>query len=238
MFSHDYFFAPWWIIIFELEVWGTAVQMTCRSPLGPQSKPQTRAGPLPFRALPHVASPSSHWAAMSVESLSGNIWNCCTIPTKWSLPIQFPPSDLCQYNSHPVISANTIPTQWSLPIQFPPSDLCQYNSHPVISANTAIQRAEGPSRWLKATSPPQELEVGAHRAPYLLVDLIFGLIQSFLMSIPTNYILSLLKSIICQYWNHLELLNVTTKYFGCMEWKTNSLIIRLLELQGPTAPLF
>ena len=28
---------------------------------------------------------------------------------------------------------------------------------------------EGPSRWLKATSPPQELEVGAHRAPYLLV---------------------------------------------------------------------
>ena len=36
---------------------------------------------------------------------------------------------------------------------------------------TAIQRAEGPSRWPKATSPPQELEVGAHRVigPYLLV---------------------------------------------------------------------
>ena len=29
---------------------------------------------------------------------------------------------------------------------------------------------EGPNRWQKATSPPQELEVGAHRAPYLLVD--------------------------------------------------------------------
>ena len=28
---------------------------------------------------------------------------------------------------------------------------------------------EGPSRWSKATSPPQELEVGAHRAPYHLV---------------------------------------------------------------------
>ena len=28
---------------------------------------------------------------------------------------------------------------------------------------------KGPSRWPKATSPPQELEVGAHRAPYLLV---------------------------------------------------------------------
>ena len=25
------------------------------------------------------------------------------------------------------------------------------------------------SRWLKATSPPQELEVGARRVPYLLV---------------------------------------------------------------------
>ena len=29
---------------------------------------------------------------------------------------------------------------------------------------------EGPSRWPKATSPLQELEVGAHRAPYLLVN--------------------------------------------------------------------
>ena len=28
---------------------------------------------------------------------------------------------------------------------------------------------EGPSRWPKATSSPQELEVGARRAPYLLV---------------------------------------------------------------------
>ena len=28
---------------------------------------------------------------------------------------------------------------------------------------------EGPSRRLKATSPPQELEVGTRRAPYLLV---------------------------------------------------------------------
>ena len=27
---------------------------------------------------------------------------------------------------------------------------------------------EGPSRWPKATSPPQVLEVGARRAPYLL----------------------------------------------------------------------
>ena len=27
----------------------------------------------------------------------------------------------------------------------------------------------GPSRWPKATSPQQELEVGARRAPYLLV---------------------------------------------------------------------
>ena len=30
---------------------------------------------------------------------------------------------------------------------------------------------EGPSRWPKATRPPQELEVGACRAPYLLVCL-------------------------------------------------------------------
>ena len=30
---------------------------------------------------------------------------------------------------------------------------------------------KGPSRWPKATSPLQELEVGAHRAPYLLVNL-------------------------------------------------------------------
>ena len=29
--------------------------------------------------------------------------------------------------------------------------------------------SEGPSRWPKATSPLQELEVGAHRVPYLLV---------------------------------------------------------------------
>ena len=29
---------------------------------------------------------------------------------------------------------------------------------------------EGPSRWPKATSPPQELEVGGRRPPYLLVD--------------------------------------------------------------------
>ena len=28
---------------------------------------------------------------------------------------------------------------------------------------------EGPSRWPKATSPPQELEVGGRRPPYLLV---------------------------------------------------------------------
>ena len=28
---------------------------------------------------------------------------------------------------------------------------------------------KGPSRRLKATSPPQEIEVGAHRVPYLLV---------------------------------------------------------------------
>ena len=28
---------------------------------------------------------------------------------------------------------------------------------------------EGPTRWPKATSPLQELEVGARRAPYLLV---------------------------------------------------------------------
>ena len=28
---------------------------------------------------------------------------------------------------------------------------------------------EGPSRLAKATSPPQELEVGTRRAPYLLV---------------------------------------------------------------------
>ena len=28
---------------------------------------------------------------------------------------------------------------------------------------------EGSSRWPKATSPPQELEVGTRRAPYLLV---------------------------------------------------------------------
>ena len=28
---------------------------------------------------------------------------------------------------------------------------------------------KGPFRWPKATSPLQELEVGAHRAPYLLV---------------------------------------------------------------------
>ena len=29
---------------------------------------------------------------------------------------------------------------------------------------------EGPSRWPKATSPPQDLEVGPLRAPYLLVS--------------------------------------------------------------------
>ena len=28
---------------------------------------------------------------------------------------------------------------------------------------------KGPSRWPKVSSPPQELEVGTHRAPYLLV---------------------------------------------------------------------
>ena len=33
---------------------------------------------------------------------------------------------------------------------------------------------EGPSRWQKATSPPQELEVGARRVPYLLVFLYFN----------------------------------------------------------------
>ena len=32
---------------------------------------------------------------------------------------------------------------------------------------------KGPSRWPKATSPPQELEVGARRAPYLLVGNIY-----------------------------------------------------------------
>ena len=29
---------------------------------------------------------------------------------------------------------------------------------------------EGSTRWPKATSPPQELDVGAHRALYLLVN--------------------------------------------------------------------
>ena len=33
---------------------------------------------------------------------------------------------------------------------------------------------KGPSRWLKATSPPQDLEVCARRAPYLLVSNITG----------------------------------------------------------------
>ena len=45
---------------------------------------------------------------------------------------------------------------------------------------TAIQRPEGLSRWLKATSPPQELEVGARRAPYLLVLIYHTLIQPYL----------------------------------------------------------
>ena len=31
-------------------------------------------------------------------------------------------------------------------------------------------RPEGSTRWPKATSPPQELDVGAHRALYLLVN--------------------------------------------------------------------
>ena len=35
---------------------------------------------------------------------------------------------------------------------------------------------EGPSRWPKATSPLQELEVGARRAPYLLVIEYYSLI--------------------------------------------------------------
>ena len=29
---------------------------------------------------------------------------------------------------------------------------------------------EGPSRWPKATSPPQELEVGTRRAPYIYFE--------------------------------------------------------------------
>ena len=86
----------------------------------------------------HVASPSSHWVAMSITrclELKGRI--------QWKSN-----GSQCPFSSrHPVI---LIATQWSLPIQL-------------------SRGPKGPSRWLKATSPPQELEVGAHRALYLLV---------------------------------------------------------------------
>ena len=45
---------------------------------------------------------------------------------------------------------------------------------------------EGRSRWPKATSPPQELEVGARRAPYLLV---FNIRPGFLVEkFLTNFL--------------------------------------------------
>ena len=62
---------------------------------------------------------------------------------------------------------------YSLPVSYSPL-LC----HTVQSKSGG---PEGPSRWPKATSPPQELEVGGRRPPYLLVNIYHKVIGDMLV---------------------------------------------------------
>ena len=111
----------------------------------------------------HVASPSSYWVAMSITGCLGARQTIQWKSNESQYPLLFH-LIVCLAPRHPII---LITTQWSLPIKL-------------------SRGPEGPSRWPKVTSPPQELEVGACRAPYLLVNNIWTNI-SFGLVIFLNY---------------------------------------------------
>ena len=103
-----------------------------------KSEPQTQVGPPPpshFLHCCHVASPSSHWVAMSI-SIIDNCIGCIGV-----LMLEL------------VYIKNIFHFFLLLP----------------GGRGVGTRGPFGPSRWPKTTSPLQELEVGACRAPYLLV---------------------------------------------------------------------